>query len=470
MEELFFRKFPETTPGSHFRTGTSYVVRSRALAQLLEKWKARVRPGAFKTNQPLLDALQESPHVQWFYYCDDDAGNTFRLYDDALITRFLSTRMDPDQYVIVRGKNVGEEGTAEKNLFLQDFESCTPADEYNLRRVPANENKDDVRRRFFEARNQGEARDDNPMDNKAFLPSHLAELLALCKQCPQIILYGPPGTGKTRLALRLATALLEGTSDPEELRKVEKSEDDQLRERLKKHKREDSLRHALVVFHPAYEYEQFVGGIAPSADDRGNLRYEVQQGIFLRLCIQTQSGQKSVLIIDEINRGSLPKLLGELVFALEYRDHPVSLPFRYKDRLDKETSELIIPRDLIVIGTMNSSDRSIGHIDVAIRRRFALYRVSPDESIVETWWRDRGEAEFGVKLGEFLRDLNKALRGDSNDELLVGHSYFLGDSKKQVRRKWEYQVLPLLKEYGSMTSFSQTRLEEYEVKFKALLE
>jgi len=289
----------------------------------------------------------------------------------------------------------------------------------------------------------------------------------------------------------------------------------------------------LVVFHPSYEYEQFVGGIAPalaadgqsspnyergqplekegdtpspgssrkdsahaeqentlepdqvlgkggfgpepSGSSRG-LRYEVKPGIFLELCRHAPKVPSVVLIIDEINRGNLPKLLGELVYALEYRDSPVRLPFEYRGE-----KYLRVPKNLYVIATMNSSDRSIGHIDAAVRRRFALMPVGPDSKVVEDNWKGAGDHERGKKLGKLMDDLNKDLAsGELGDEIGVGHSYFLCDPTlkepdeqidpcRQVRRKWEYQVLPLLKEYQHLTSLQEDSIKEYTKELNGYL-
>ncbi len=268
----------------------------------------------------------------------------------------------------------------------------------------------------------------------------------LLEQFRQIIAYGPPGTGKTREAKRVALALLSGKEPKEDA-----NEDDI--ERLLESYRKDN-RFALVVFHPAYEYEQFVGGIEPNVIE-GKVAFDTKPGVFLRLCRKAKDCDKPcVLIIDEINRGNLPKLLGELIYALEYRGHEVSLPF-----ICEGSDKLIVPKNLYIIATMNSADRSIGHIDVAIRRRFALYPLEPNSDVIQNVWRKIGDENYGSSLARVMAELNEKLKAgnDSNAELEagVGHSYFLPipgssveDAKIQVGRKWTYQILPLLREYA----------------------
>ena len=283
----------------------------------------------------------------------------------------------------------------------------------------------------------------------------------LLEQFRQVILYGPPGTGKTREAKRAALAILSGNEPPESATSA------QIEEELEPF-REDK-RFELVVFHPAYEYEQFVGGIEPMVRE-DKLVFQVKAGIFLRLCRRAEQcsgapqNQPVVLVIDEINRGNLPKLLGELVYALEYRDHAVTLPFVCDGRAD-----LIVPQNLYIIATMNSSDRSIGHIDVAIRRRFGLYHVPPRSDVIRNVWHDAQDEDYGEGLVRLMEELNATLNTGNDSsagaELGIGHSYFIpapnvsGEAaKQQVRMKWEYQVQPLLREYAQLLNLGADTL------------
>jgi len=278
----------------------------------------------------------------------------------------------------------------------------------------------------------------------------------LVKQFRQVILYGPPGTGKTRLARQVALSLL----DPARATRDVLEDSDLLGDALKAFSGDTKHAFNLVVFHPSYEYEQFIGGITPKVSG-GNLEYAVEDGVFLRLC----NAERAVLVIDEINRGNLSKLLGELVHALEYRGSEVTLPFPRQSGPEKGRPTLIIPRELFVIATMNSSDRSIGHIDIAVRRRFGMVRVKPNSDVVlEIWRKDRFGAEgeaYAKRLVGLMESINKHLgnkAGHDGAELGVGQSYFLPDdenmefqeAKKVVQNRWKYQVHPLLAEYDVM--------------------
>ncbi|MCU0916985.1 MAG: AAA family ATPase [Planctomycetes bacterium] len=287
------------------------------------------------------------------------------------------------------------------------------------------------------------------------------DLLDLLTCFRQVIIYGPPGTGKTRLARQIALKMLNRETPPEQTRDIgEQTEppsperDADAERKLDAFRREN--RFDLVVFHPSYEYEQFIGGIEPVITG-GILCFQAKTGPLLRLCraAEQHPGNPVILLIDEINRGNLPKLLGELVYALEYRGSSVTLPFTFENR-----SDLVIPDNLYVIGTMNSADRSIGHIDVAIRRRFALYHLPPSSEVVKNEWKNAGDADYGEQLAQLMERVNSDLgqEGEWDAELGVGQSYFiptpplssLEENKRQVEMKWENQVRPLLREYAQL--------------------
>jgi 5-methylcytosine-specific restriction enzyme B len=147
--------------------------------------------------------------------------------------------------------------------------------------------------------------------------------------------------------------------------------------------------------------------------------------------------KKYVLIIDEINRANLPSVLGELIYALEYRGTPVDGMYEYKG-----SRSLTIPPNLYIIGTMNTADRSVGHIDYAIRRRFAFIDVLPKEEVITN-----SQAKDLFKKVEALF-LNGTLASDfKRKDVQLGHSYFLADTKEEIANKFQYEVLPILNEY-----------------------
>jgi MoxR-like ATPase len=187
-----------------------------------------------------------------------------------------------------------------------------------------------------------------------FLPTdQLTEIENILLAKKQIIFEGPPGSGKTYVAQLFARYFaglpLKGPASP---------------------------RVRIVQFHQSYSYEDFVEGIRPETKD-GHIEYRVAPGIFRRLCKDAEDdleGKRYVVIIDEINRGNISRIFGELLMVLEYRDLEVELPYQ------KDGSMFSIPPNVFVIGTMNTTDRSLAQIDYALRRRSSSIdspRLSP---------------------------------------------------------------------------------------------
>jgi MoxR-like ATPase len=244
--------------------------------------------------------------------------------------------------------------------------------------------------------------------------ARLNEIADLLKAKGQVILQGPPGTGKTWLAERVAEQLA-SASDVK-----------------------------LVQFHPAYAYEDFVRGIVAKTSEQGGLEYQAENKTlaeFAKLAAAAPEGQYFVLIIDEINRANLPSVLGELIYALEYRGKRVESLYA-----DAETGErgLVLPENLLIIGTMNTADRSIGHLDYAIRRRFAFVTVLPEEEIIAD---EAGRKLFREVAALFEKDL-LALEFE-REQVQPGHSYFMTKEGKglTLKQKLDYEVRPLLREY-----------------------
>jgi 5-methylcytosine-specific restriction protein B len=239
----------------------------------------------------------------------------------------------------------------------------------------------------------------------------LVDLLGVRRQ---LVLYGPPGTGKTWLARRIAAHAF----DREDVR--------------------------LIQFHPSYTYEDFVEGYRPTTDG-GVLTYSLTQGPLRELSARAagRPDRPHLLIIDEINRGNLPKIFGELYFLLEYRDEPLRLQY-------SSDEQFRLPPNLYVLGTMNTADRSIALLDAALRRRFAFVELSPDaepvHGLLERWLGRHGlEPEPHVLL-ETLNAL--LLEADGDRDLAIGPSYFMGrhGSAPDLETVWEYDILPLLAE------------------------
>ncbi|MFK4002094.1 AAA family ATPase [Psychrobacter namhaensis] len=196
----------------------------------------------------------------------------------------------------------------------------------------------------------------------------------------------------------------------------------------------------IIQFHPAYTYEDFVRGIVAKTNDSGDISYEVENKTlakFAKKATENPNGNY-VLIIDEINRANLPAVLGELIYALEYRDDDsIKSMYEYNDERN-----IKLPSNLYIIGTMNTADRSVGHIDYAIRRRFAFVDILPDATVITN---DKAKKLFGEVTNLFL---SKYLSPDFHkNDVQIGHSYFIVKDDSELATKWKYEIKPILNEY-----------------------
>ena len=257
----------------------------------------------------------------------------------------------------------------------------------------------------------------------------------------------------------------------------------------------------IIQFHPSYTYEDFVRGIVAETKDK-NIDYKTKNKILAELAKEAYENQylDYVLIIDEINRANLSSVLGELIYALEYRcffddseekqsESKVESPYSLIDENTGETSrEIFLPENLYIIGTMNTADRSVGHIDYAIRRRFAFVEVLPEklEDNDEIFFNTSDfidVAKLFIRVGEDqVLDFEKAENSDflsddfSAKDVALGHSYFIADKKKisedkkqeYFNMKMKYEVIPILNEYlkdGVFNEKATVKIKEIEQRF-----
>ena len=257
--------------------------------------------------------------------------------------------------------------------------------------------------------------------------SELRKIAELIDDKRQVIFQGPPGTGKTYLARKLASCLA--------------GNDERVR---------------LIQFHPSFAYEDFVQGFRPTLEG-GNVRFALRNGPLLEMAeLARKSDEKHFLIIDEINRGNLSKVLGELYFLLEYRNEDA--------RLQCSDKPFCLPDNLYIIGTMNTADRSIALVDLALRRRFHFVAFHPDkhpiQGLLGRWLKEHGFGEFG-----WLEGVLKTANGKLDDQhAAIGPSYFMPKDQKldddRIRRIWEHNVLPYIEE----RLFGQSdRLKEFDL-------
>lgn len=244
----------------------------------------------------------------------------------------------------------------------------------------------------------------------------LDDIVALLEDKGQVILYGPPGTGKTYLARKLAEALVP-----------------------------DPTRRSLVQFHPSTSYEDFFEGYRPETDIDGDMSYRLTPGPLALLAERAADapGKRHIMIIDEINRANLPKVLGELLFLFEYRGEQVRTLYRPDDAFE-------LPKDLWFIGTMNTADRSIALVDAALRRRFHFVPFFPDHGamagLLERWLTANGQPGW---VGELVAMVNDELVHElGGPHLQLGPSHFMksGIDEGGLRRIWEYNIEPFMED------------------------
>ena len=238
----------------------------------------------------------------------------------------------------------------------------------------------------------------------------LQEIVDLLRDKKQVIFQGPPGTGKTYLARKLAECL---AGSPDRVR--------------------------LVQFHPSYSYEDFVQGFRPTLK-KGKAGFVLRNGPLVQMAkAARQSEEEHFLIIDEINRGNLSKILGELYFLLEYRNQKMQLQYS-----DKAVS---LPDNLYIIGTMNTADRSIALVDLALRRRFHFVDFHPHKPLIHGLL-SRWLAQNAPDMQWVSRVVDKANERLDDRHAAIGPSYFMreGLDDAKVRKVWKHSVLPYIEE------------------------
>lgn len=303
----------------------------------------------------------------------------------------------------------------------------------------------------------------------------------------QIVLYGAPGTGKTYNAKELIKEFIKvhnnsfseiSVDDLNDYKfqienvELQKESEYKLTESLK----DKNVIWDIVQFNQSFSYEDFIEGMRPQKDNE----LKIIDGIFKKFAIvanQDDNKEKRfILIVDEINRGKIDKIFGELLYLLEYRNESLKLHYSGTD--------FSIPDNLFIVGTMNTADKSIALLDVALRRRFWFVRCEPQESVLISLFKidedkkinneDNAEnfKRIAIKLFRLLNDEKNGILkelGDDASELKIGHSYFLkliktdenGDeiepSFSDLKNIWFYSIIPLLEEY---CSFNKTMLSK----------
>ncbi|MBY6438115.1 AAA family ATPase [Rhodococcus kroppenstedtii] len=299
-----------------------------------------------------------------------------------------------------------------------------------------------------------------PASTRTVVPPHLRLLHEEAQRRKQVVLQGAPGTGKTYVALQYIDWATGGRRDGSnlstiltELPATERSPEAVAREVIR---RGLSAVWDIAQFHPSYGYEDFVRTLAPVPSANGvNFRAE-HRVLSLLSAVATELTQldstcDAILIVDEVNRADIARVFGELLYALEYRDAPVRTPYAVEG-----DASMTIPSNLILLGTMNTADRSIALIDYALRRRFTFITLEPDATVIDSaGWVGTTDREAARRLFEATSTLFTV--SDNNAALAIGHSYFLPSgsatteqgSLALLARRFAYEVVPLLSEYAA---------------------
>ena len=409
--------------------------------------------------QGMLDAIRylcwgEEPDAQRIDRMLDDDDLRIRGLGESVIMKLLAIT-HPKTYIPVF-PYVGYWG---KEATIRALELDAPTGSTGEMQVAANRSIRDRLERFFpddpwgmsrfivwylERDYEPEIEDDRDVlgelaDDLLIDPTFVNKVVDLLETKRQVVFYGPPGTGKTYFALKLAEALAP-----------------------------DSNRRALVQFHPSSSYEDFFEGYRPEEGEGGELVYRLKPGPLALMAEKATEapGRKHLMIIDEINRANLPKVLGELLFLLEYRDESMSTLYRPEDEFE-------LPENLWFIGTMNTADRSIALVDTALRRRFHFVQFSPNEEpiqgLLDRWLEKHGEPAW---VGELVAQVNDELEEElGGSHLCLGPSHFMKPNldEEAVRRIWEYDIKPSIEDqfFGDREQIDKFRFDNVYKRYRA---
>lgn len=295
-------------------------------------------------------------------------------------------------------------------------------------------------------------------DNDGYRNPYSAALLA----SKNMILRGAPGTGKSYLAKQIATDIVSNgyLDDYTSLSDEQKKQIE------------------FVQFHPSYDYTDFVEGLRPVINEDGSMGFELKDGVFKQFVTRARNNLESsralheepenyVFIIDEINRGEMSRILGELFFAIDpgYRGKAGEVSTQYANLHPDPTEKFYIPENVYIIGTMNDIDRSVDSFDFAVRRRFRFVEIKADDHLEMLG--SLGDEELEAEAIKRMGALNDAIAQteDLNENYQIGASYFLKLRNLDFDQLWTDHLAPLLQDYVQGTYNQEDAMKKFATAY-----
>lgn len=347
---------------------------------------------------------------EWMYYCKEGLRvSNYEYSDNNAYSAIREVKSDFAKLLIQQLKNASN-GIP----FKPTFNSNLPL----AKEIVSNSETDEEEESYDTSSNSNQYTKKDFLQEVYMDEADYQRLVKLLLTKKNVILQGAPGVGKTFAAKRLAYSLLNEKDD----RQIK-----------------------FIQFHQNYSYEDFIMGYKP--DEKGG--FVLTNGVFYDFCLEAaqRPEKKFFFIIDEINRGNLSKIFGELLVLIEtsHRNEEI--------RLSYSNEPFTVPNNLYIIGMMNTADRSLAMIDYALRRRFAFFDMKPafDSNGFVKYENRLNDATFS-KIISAIKDLNESIATDDSlgEGFCLGHSYFCNQNtvdKDWLKNVIEFEVLPMLKEY-----------------------